>query len=119
MKGALEMQKLFGPLVAGALIAGSLAVSAGTARADTGPVGTLICDNGQTYEATGFGRGSALHLVNSTGNFVLSYIEVVSTGTVLRDNQGHQNSTQITCTSTSPVSGNTAIVTGTITPANS
>lgn len=69
-------------LAIAALVALLLALGmAGSALADPGgkpnPTTTLVCETGE-YTVYGFARGTALHIVDSTMNYVPVYASVIS-----------------------------------------
>jgi|tagenome__1003787_1003787.scaffolds.fasta_scaffold19852543_2 hypothetical protein len=80
--------------------------------ADT-PSATLHCGDAN-YTVTGFGRGSALHVVGSSSNFVITRI-VASDGTVQFNHPVGSGVPQVICTTVSP-SGNAYTLTGFFTP---
>ena len=89
-------------------------VAAPAAAAPT-PSAALVCDSG-TYTVTGFGRGQALHVVDSTARFVPMHVELADSGTAVFDAPGHADQATETCTATSPESGRAFTFTGFFTP---
>ena len=105
------------------VVVGSLAVSLlgliTTAQAKPNPEAILSCGS-QHYTVNGFGRGTPLHIVGSSTNYVITYAEVISgpgTGDVIIDVKGQRNKENIvTCTVKSPLSERTFLFKGFFTP---
>ena len=99
--------------IAVAAAALALPASAGEPR-----TGTLSCKQQGTYQVTGQLYGAAWGLSGSTQNFVVTYLEVDRTGSVLvKRSPGKDRLATHSCSYTLAGSGDTATVEGFLTPA--
>jgi hypothetical protein len=93
--------------------------AATSATATENQAAPLVCTNGKTYSVTGWGRGNALHLTDSSSTFVMTYLQVVSTGAVLADARGQEGRNDIlTCTAHSPATDRDLYIQGFFTSRN-
>jgi hypothetical protein len=69
------------------------------------------------FDVTGFGRGQVLHLVGSTEQLVVTFAQRQPSGQVVFDNPGLGDTPDLlTCSTTSPITGQAFTVRGFLTP---
>src|SRR5262245_34128531 len=78
--------------------------------------GILSCGT-QQYTVSGYGSSEVLQISGSTTNYVVSYARVEPNGPVVIEIKGQQDKADlITCTTTSPATGNNVTLKGFFTP---